>query len=222
MILSEPPIIWLAEDFKGPFPSPSLALIEPDGLLAAGANLKPETLLQAYSQGIFPWYSKGQPILWWSPNPRCVLHPEKFHISRSFRRTLNQKPFEIRVNTAFRGIMQACAQPRPDQDGTWILSEIIDAYCALHESGKALSVECWFNDKLVGGVYGIFVNDIFFGESMFSQMKDASKVAMHYICTTIKPRLIDAQVESEHLLSLGAEVINRHEFISEINRSVQS
>ena len=220
MALSEPPIIWLPEDFEGPFPSPTLALIEPDGLLAAGGNLNPETLLQAYSQGIFPWYSEGQPILWWSPNPRCVLYPEKLHLSRSFKRTLNQNQFEIKTNTAFREVMQACAAPREDQDGTWILEEMIDAYCLLNESGKALSVECWFENKLVGGIYGIFINNIFFGESMFSKKQDASKVAMHYICTVMKPELIDAQVESEHLLSLGAEMIDRDDFILEINKSI--
>ena len=222
MSLSEPPIIWLAEDFEGPFPSASLALLAPDGLLAAGANLKPETLLQAYSQGIFPWYSEGQPILWWSPNPRCVLYPEKFHVSRSLKRTLNQQVYEIRCNTAFRDVMQKCAEPRPDQPDTWILSEMIDAYCTLHQAGKALSVECWFKNELVGGIYGIFVNNIFYGESMFSRMKDASKVAMHHLCFSIQPHLIDAQIESEHLLSLGAETIDRDDFISEINKSIES
>lgn len=213
MELPDPPITYLPEDFSGVFPSPSLALIEPDGLLAAGGNLNPDTLLQAYSQGIFPWYSEDQPILWWSPNPRCVLYPENFHVSRSFRKTLNQHRFTIKTNSAFREVMQACAEPRPDQEGTWILSEMIDAYCSLNESGKALSVECWSENKLVGGVYGLFINNVFFGESMFSRMKDASKVAMHYICTTIKPRLIDAQVESEHLLSMGAEMISRDDFL---------
>jgi len=221
MTLSEPPIIWLPEDFEGAFPSPSLALIEPDGLLAAGANLKQETLLQAYSQGIFPWYSEGQPILWWSPNPRCVLYPEKFHVSRSLTRMINQQPYEIKTNTAFSEVMLACAQPRPEQGGTWILHEMIDAYSALHESGKAISVECWFDEKLIGGIYGIFMNNIFFGESMFSQMRDASKIAMHHICTKMKPRLIDAQIVSEHLLSLGAELIDRDEFILEINKSIE-
>ena len=222
MTLSEPPIIWLPEDFDDTFQSPSLALIEPDGLLAAGGNLKPETLLQAYSQGIFPWYSEGQPILWWSPNPRCVLYPEKFHLSRSFKRTLNQNQFEIRTNTAFRKVMETCAEPRINQDGTWILKEMIDAYCVLEESGQALSVECWFNEQLVGGIYGLFIKDIFFGESMFSKMKDASKVAMYHICKAIKPRLIDAQIESEHLLSLGAEMIDRHDFILEIDKAIES
>ena len=222
MSLSEPPIIWLAEGFEGPFPSPSLALLDPDGLLAAGANLKPETLLQAYSQGIFPWYSEDQPILWWSPHSRCVMYPENFHVSRSFKRTLNKHLFEIRCNTAFREVMQKCAEPRPDQQGTWILSEMVDAYCALHEIGKALSVECWFNNQLVGGIYGLFINNVFYGESMFSRMKDASKVAMFHICGSIRPNLIDAQIESEHLLSLGAEMIDRDDFIFEINKSIES
>lgn len=214
----EPPITWLPDNFSGPFPSPIQALKEPDGLLAAGGNLKPETLLQAYRQGIFPWYSEGQPILWWSPDPRCVLYPDNFHISRSFRRTLNKDLFTIKTNTAFRDVMLACAEPRLDQDGTWILYEMIEAYCALNDIGKAISVECWFEDELVGGIYGLKLGDVFFGESMFSKMKDASKVAMHHICQTMKPALIDGQIHSDHLSSLGAEMISRQRFLSEIDQ----
>lgn len=210
---TEPPLIWLPLDFEGEFPSPDLSLSDPDGLLAAGGNLNPETLLQAYKQGIFPWYSEGQPILWWSPDPRCVLYPEKFHLSRSFKRTLKKNPFEIKINTAFREVMRECATPRPNQQETWILNEMIEAYCLLHETGEALSVECWYDNKLVGGIYGLYINNVFYGESMFSRIKDASKVALFYICNTIKPRLIDAQVESEHLLSLGAEMISRDDFL---------
>ena len=213
----EPPIFWLAEDFSGPFPSPSKALKDPDGLLAAGANLEPATLVQAYHQGIFPWYSENQPILWWSPDPRCVLYPKNFHISRSFKRTLNKGHFVIKTNTAFRDVMLACAESRPDQNGTWIMPEIIDAYCLLNTMGKATSVECWYEDKLVGGVYGLNLGNVFFGESMFSRMKDASKTAMHYICHTMKPAMVDAQVHSDHLVSLGAEMINRKHFLNEIN-----
>ena len=222
MSRSEPPIIWLSDNFKGPFPSPTLALVEPDGLLAAGGNLKAETLIQAYSQGIFPWYSHDQPILWWSPNPRCVLYPQQFHISRSFKRTLNKKPFEIKTNTAFREVMLACAQPRPDQPETWITTEMITAYSELHRQHKALSVECWHNDELVGGIYGVKLGNVFFGESMFSKEKDASKVAMHHICKTIKPHLIDAQVHSDHLMSLGAEMIDREVFIGELEKHVDT
>lgn len=204
-------IPWL-EDTNFTFPNVDTALIEPDGLLAASESLSPELVIEAYKRGIFPWYSDGQPVLWWSPNPRCVLYPEKFHISRSFRRTLNNNPFEIRTDTAFKDVMLACAQPRAEDTGTWITEAMLNVYCELHESGIAHSIECWRDNKLVGGIYGLVLGDIFFGESMFSKMKDASKVAMFYICTTIKPYLIDAQVYSRHLEALGAEEIQRDKF----------
>lgn len=216
--MTDSPIIWLPEDFSGPFPDPRLACIEPDGLLAAGGNLKPDTLLQAYSHGIFPWYSEGQPILWWSPNPRCVFFPGKFHVSRSFRRTLNQAPFEITMDTAFTQVMHQCAAPRTDQQGTWITEEILIAYQMMHKLGYAHSIECWQDGKLVGGTYGIMLNDVFFGESMFSRVKDASKVALHHICTEMQPRLLDAQVHSPHLESIGAEMIDREVFLRLIRR----
>ena len=204
-------IIWL-EDNNFKFPDVSTALTEPDGLLAASEQLTPKLVTEAYKLGIFPWYSEGQPVLWWSPNPRCILYPEKFHISKSFKRTLNINPFEIRTNTAFRDVMLACAAPRKDGAGTWITEAILSVYCQLHETGLAHSIECWHEDKLVGGLYGLIIGDIFFGESMFSKKKDASKVAMYHICTTIKPHFIDAQVHSEHLETLGAEIIERHQF----------
>lgn len=224
--MKKPPIIWLPENFQGPFPSPDLALLEPDGLLAAGGNLKPDTLLQAYKQGIFPWYSQNQPVLWWSPDPRCVLYPEKLHISRSLKRTLNQAPYTIRENTAFEQVMIECAAPRETDNkettGTWITEAMIEAYCELHELGHAHSIECWQENKLVGGIYGLQIGQVFFGESMFSHTKDASKVAMVYLCETQKPRpklkLIDAQVYSEHLESLGAECIDRYDFIQQLTR----
>jgi len=220
-MLKEPPIIWLPEDFQGPFPSPDLALLEPDGLLAAGGNLKPDTILQAYRQGIFPWYSQNQPILWWSPNPRCVLYPEKLHISRSLQRTLNKSPYTIKENTAFRQVIQQCAAPREDGDneqpGTWITGAMMDAYCVLHETGHAHSIECWQHNKLVGGIYGLQIGHIFFGESMFTRAKDASKIAMVHLCQSRKNRLIDAQVYSEHLESLGAENIDRYDFLGELD-----
>lgn len=211
--MSSSPIIWLHDDFSGPFPDPSMALKEPDGLLAAGGNLHPETLLQAYSQGIFPWYSYGQPILWWSPDPRCVLFPDELHISRSFRRTLNRDEFEIRINTTFERVMKECAAPRDDQQGTWITHEMLSAYCRLHDMGHAISVEVWREDDLVGGIYGLMINDVFFGESMFSRVSDASKVAMHHVCTQMRPRLVDAQVHSKHLATLGARGIPREAFM---------
>lgn len=205
-------IPWL-EDTNFIFPNVSYALTEPDGLLAASEQLTTELVVEAYKQGIFPWYSNKQPVLWWSPNPRCVLYPEKLHVSRSFKRTLNNNPFEIKTNTAFRDVMLACAAPRQEEAGTWITDAMLAVYCQLHETGIAHSIECWHNNKLVGGMYGLVIGDIFFGESMFSKMHDASKVAMHYLCTVIKPYLIDAQVYSGHLKSLGAEEIDRRDFI---------
>ncbi|VAW51865.1 Leucyl/phenylalanyl-tRNA--protein transferase [hydrothermal vent metagenome] len=209
-------IPWLEENnFK--FPNVNTALTEPDGLLAASERLTPELVVEAYKQGIFPWYSDGQPVLWWSPNPRCVLYPEKFHVSRSFKRTLNNNPFEVKINTAFREVMLACAQPRrndnAENEGTWITQKMLDVYCQLHAAGIAHSIECWHGKQLVGGMYGLVLGDIFFGESMFSKMKDASKVAMFYLCDAIKPSLVDAQVYSEHLQTLGAEEISRSDFI---------
>ena len=210
-------ITWL-EDNNFIFPDVSNALIEPDGLLAASKRLTPELVIDAYQQGIFPWYSDGQPVLWWSPDPRCVLFPEKLHISRSFRRTLNSGHFDIKTDTSFRQVMLACAEPRAAKDsisesGTWITDTMLHVYCELHDRGIAHSVECWHEGELVGGIYGLVLGDIFFGESMFSRMKDASKVAMHHLCTIIKPYMVDAQVYSEHLESLGAEEIERRDFV---------
>ena len=213
-------IPWL-EDNNFIFPDVNSALTEPDGLLAASETLTPELVIYAYQQGIFPWYSDGQPVLWWSPEPRCVLFPEKFHISRSFKRTLNSGHFEIRTDTCFRNVMLACAQPRIDMEGssdsgTWITDAMLHVYCELHDRGIAHSIECWHKDDLVGGMYGLVLGDIFFGESMFSKMKDASKTAMYHLCTVIKPYLVDAQVYSQHLESLGAEEIRRQNFIEMI------
>jgi len=209
-------IPWL-EDTDYKFPDVSTALTEPDGLLVASERLTPELVIDAYTRGIFPWYSDDQPVLWWSPNPRCVLYPEKFHVSRSFKRTLKNNPFEIRTNTAFREVMLSCAESRtdrsrPENTGTWITETMLSVYCELHDAGFAHSIECWQHDKLVGGIYGLVLGNIFFGESMFSKRKDASKVAMHHLCTTIKPFVIDAQVYSGHLETLGAEEIDRSEF----------
>ncbi len=204
-------ITWL-EDTDYRFPDVSSALTEPDGLLIASELITAELVITVYSKGIFPWYSDDQPVLWWSPNPRCVLYPDKFHVSRSLRRTLNNNPFEIKTNTAFKEVMQACAKPRADGAGTWITERMLSVYCELHDRGFAHSIECWQQDVLVGGMYGLVLGDMFFGESMFSKKKDASKVAMHYLCTSIKPFIVDAQVYSEHLESLGAEEIERSDF----------
>ena len=204
-------ISWL-EDTDYKFPDVSTALTEPDGLLIASELITAELVITAYTKGIFPWYSDDQPVLWWSPNPRCVLYPDKFHVSRSLRRTLNNNPFEIKTNTAFKEVMQACAKPRADGTGTWITERMLSVYCELHDRGFAHSIECWQQDMLVGGMYGLVLGDMFFGESMFSKKKDASKVAMHYLCTSIKPFLVDAQVYSEHLETLGSEEIERSDF----------
>ncbi len=222
---------WL-EESNFIFPDVNTALTEPDGLLVASQNLSAELVITAYQQGIFPWYSDGQPVLWWSPDPRCVLFPENFHVSRSFKRTLNNNPFEIRTNTAFKNVMLACAKPRCNSDShnsddhntdteqtdTWITAEMLTVYCQLHDAGIAHSIECWHDNQLVGGMYGLALGDVFFGESMFSQMKDASKVAMHHLCTVIKPTLVDAQVYSKHLATLGAIEITRADFIKHIRK----
>ena len=207
-----PSITWL-EDNEYRFPPVEHALTEPDGLLTVGGFLHPEILLDAYRQGIFPWYSEGQPILWWSPDPRCVLFPKKLKISRSLRKSLNKGLYEIRQDTAFRDVMQACAQPRRRETGTWITAAVLDAYCRMHELGFAHSIECWRDGNLVGGLYGMRIGAMFFGESMFSRETDASKIALVHLCRHIQPRLIDVQVYSKHMASLGAEMIPRERFI---------
>ncbi len=212
-----PSITWL-EDTDYEFPPVELAMTEPDGLLAAGGSLSPGMLLKAYRKGIFPWYSEGQPILWWSPDPRCVLFPQKLKISNSLRKTLNKRPYMIKQDTAFRQTMLACAAPRKDDSGTWITHNMLEAYSHMHELGYAHSVECWKDDKLAGGLYGIQLGKVFFGESMFSRETDASKVALEYLCNTIKPALIDVQVYSKHMESLGAEMIPRSQFIEYLER----
>ena len=212
---------WLEENgFR--FPDVEHALLDPNGLLAVSLTLTPELVVDAYERGIFPWYSEGQPVLWWSPDPRCVLFPDKFHVSRSFRRTLNNNPFEIRTDTAFRQVMLACAEPRKDEAGTWITDAMLEVYCRLHEQGIGHSFECWYEDELVGGIYGLILGDMFFGESMFSRMQDASKVAMHHICTRVRPYLVDAQVRSEHLISLGAEEIERQLFTEIVQKRLNN
>lgn len=208
-------IPFLPEDRLTPFPDVSTALDAPeaDGLLCAGGDLSPERLIQAYRSGIFPWYSEGEPILWWSPDPRAVIFTDEIHISRSTQRTLNKKTFEIRHNTAFEAVVDGCAAPRAKESGTWILPEMKAAYTALHYQGHAHSVECWHNGELVGGVYGVVVNRVFCGESMFSAMSNASKVALIYIAQCGEYDAIDCQIPNPHLDSLGARCIPRTHFI---------
>jgi len=199
------------------FPDVSLALDEPDGLLAIGGDLKPQRLLAAYRRGIFPWYNEGQPILWWAPNPRAVLFPEQLKVSRSLRKTLRKQPFTVTFDQAFSDVVEACSQPREyeTQPGTWITHEMKQAYLHLHKQGAAHSVECWQDGQLMGGLYGVAIGRAFFGESMFSRCSDASKVAFVTLTQQLANwgfGIIDCQIHSQHLESLGAETISRGQF----------
>lgn len=198
------------------FPPVEQALDDPNGLLAIGGDLSPQRLLTAYRHGIFPWFSAGQPILWWSPAPRMVLYPQELNISRSMRKQLRQQDYEVRFNSAFREVMQACAQiARPHQDGTWITGPMIDAYTMLHELGHAISAETWIDGQLVGGLYGVSIGRMFFGESMFHRVSNASKIAFIHLVQELQRQgcgLIDCQMHTSHLASLGAREIARREF----------
>ena len=208
-------IAWLNErDIS--FPPTEVALADPNGLLAVGGDLQPERLIAAYRNGIFPWYDESQPILWWSPSPRAVLFPEKIKISKSLRKVLKRRVFDVCCDRSFREVMTYCAlTPRHGQNGTWITEAMLDAFCELHRMGIAHSVESWQDGKLVGGLYGIAIGKVFFGESMFSLKTDASKVALVHLARRLRGwgyPLIDCQVSTPHLISLGAEEINRKAF----------
>lgn len=207
--------------FSRSFPPLEKALREPNGLLAVGGDLAPCTLLRAYRQGIFPWYSQGQPILWWSPDPRCTLAPERMKISRRLARTLKKGLFAITVNRAFDQVVAGCAAPRAGATGTWITPDMARAYAAMHRLGYGVSVECWRDGALVGGLYGLAVGKVFFGESMFSRATDASKAALAHLAQTLAQRgfrLIDCQVDTPHLRSLGAEPMPRERFARLLRR----
>ena len=198
------------------FPDVELALLEPDGLLAVGGDLSCERLLYAYRNGIFPWYGPDQPILWWSPDPRLVLYPQHLRTSRSLAKTLRKAEFSVTLDRAFTEVIKCCAQPRPGQAGTWITDEMLAAYEALHQAGYAHSAECWLDGELVGGLYGLALGRVFFGESMFTRVPNASKVAFVTLVRQLQRwgfQLIDCQVHTEHLESLGAISIARREFI---------
>jgi leucyl/phenylalanyl-tRNA---protein transferase len=216
--VTRPQITWISrDDPPEAFPETSLALCSPNGLLAAGGDLAPERLLYAYERGIFPWFETGQPILWWSPDPRCVLLPEQFHVSRRLRRTLRRSSFCMSFNAAFESVISACAGQRDAHFGTWITDGMIDAYNGLHRLGWAHSVEVWLEGHLVGGVYGIAIGRAFFGESMFSCATDASKCALLALCRELVKRdfrVLDCQVASPHLMSLGASLMPRPIFES--------
>lgn len=215
-------IPWLQDD--SPFPPVSKALKSPNGLLCAGGDLSPQRLVDAYSHGIFPWYSEGDPILWWSPDPRMVLIPGELRVSRSLRRAVARGTYEIRFDTAFGSVMEACAEPRDGQAGTWILPEMVAAYTRLHVRGLAHSVESWQDGELVGGLYGLALGDAFFGESMFSRATDASKVALVALVERLQAagcRVIDCQQATPHLASLGAREIPRAAFVRLLQESIQ-
>jgi leucyl/phenylalanyl-tRNA--protein transferase len=208
---------WIhPQDDNTPFPQPDGALRDPNGLLAIGANLSTARLLEAYREGIFPWYNDDQPILWWSPDPRSVLFPEKLSISRSLRKSIRNRNYRITFDQAFEQVIRACSEPRSYDKGTWINRDMIDAYCRLHDQGYAHSVECWHEGCLVGGLYGVSLGRLYFGESMFSTMTDASKVAFVVLVRHLQLwqfPIIDCQVHSRHLASLGAETIPRAQFL---------
>lgn len=206
------------------FPDVETALREPDGLLAVGGDLKPERLLLAYRNGIFPWFGPDQPILWWAPDPRLVLFPEQLRISRSLSRTLRKQRFTVTFDTAFAQVVDECAAPRPGQAGTWITPEMQSAYRRMHELGHAHSVECWQHGELVGGLYGIAIGHVFFGESMFTRVADASKVGFVTLVQQLQAsgyRLIDCQVHTDHLESLGAMMIPRPDFTRLLTRETR-
>ena len=210
-------IVWLSErDSPQAFPPVERALQEPDGLLAAGGDLSPPRLLEAYRRGIFPWYSRGQPILWWCPDPRAILFPHRLKISRSLAKTIRNRGFETRIDAAFREVLRYCGSTELRPGGTWLSPEMRAAYLRLHKLGYAHSVETWLDGTLVGGLYGIALGRVFFGESMFSLERDASKVALKRLCDELVSRgyeQIDCQMATPHLMSLGAELLPRTEFI---------
>ncbi|HEU4685040.1 MAG TPA: leucyl/phenylalanyl-tRNA--protein transferase [Nitrospira sp.] len=204
---------------------PPVDRASPDGLVAIGGDLRPERLLEAYRRGIFPWYSEGQPILWWSPDPRAVLFPEKLHVPRSLQRTIRRGRYSVTLDRCFQAVMTHCAGPRPQypEGGTWITPAMMQAYLALAERGYAHSVEAWEADRLVGGIYGVAIGGAFFGESMFSHEPDASKVALVSLVRQLRAwgfRLFDCQQASPHVMRLGAEEIPRPEFIRHLTAAV--
>jgi leucyl/phenylalanyl-tRNA---protein transferase len=226
-------IPWLETD--APFPDVSRALRDEDGapgLLAAGADLSPARLLEAYRHGIFPWFSEGQPILWWSTDPRMVLFTERFTISHSLKKTLKKversiasdRRWEVRFDSAFEDVMRACAAPRKDGAGTWISEDIVSGYVGLHRLGFAHSSEVWLDGRLVGGAYGVCIGRMFYGESMFARVSDASKIALAYLVHFLRQHdvtLIDCQQETSHLASLGAMPIPRAEFLRHVRQATR-
>jgi leucyl/phenylalanyl-tRNA--protein transferase len=216
----------LALDGETSFPALADALTEPNGLIAIGGDLTAARLLSAYKQGIFPWFNVGEPIMWWSPDPRMVLYPDELKISKSLAKTLKNSPFETRINTAFQTVISACSNtPRNDQPGTWITDEMLSAYCDLHTQGFAMCAETWFNDELVGGCYGVKIGRMFYGESMFHTQPNASKIAFVYLVKWLQEQqvgMIDCQMKTPLLSSFGGREINRDDFIQTLTKLVNS
>ncbi len=216
-----PQLIWLEPDQPPEFPPTWAALDHPNGLLAAGGDLTPPWLLLAYRHGIFPWFNAGEPILWWSPSPRMVLEPGGMHVSRSLKKAYRRDPVTVTINTAFSDVIQACQAPRDGQPGTWITEEMRAAYETLNQLGWAHSIEVWSGDQLVGGLYGIGIDRVFFGESMFSRQTNGSKIALLTVSEWARHRnmtMIDCQVYNDHLNSLGAHEIERNRFEQRLPR----
>ena len=214
-------IPWLTSE--SPFPPLHSALVQPNGLLAVGGDLSPHRVISAYRNGIFPWFNEGEPILWWSPDPRMVLFPSDLKISRSLQKCLKKGNYEIRTDSAFDQVIRGCAAPRGAHGATWIHEEMISAYTALHEMGLAHSVETWINGELMGGLYGVAQGKVFFGESMFSRVSDASKIAFVHLVRQLDRwgfGMIDCQMKTAHLASFGAREIPRQEFSQKLKELV--
>jgi leucyl/phenylalanyl-tRNA--protein transferase len=216
------PVYQLSEDLV--FPSPHLASKE--GLLAVGGDLTRNRLLLAYSLGIFPWYSEGEPILWWSPDPRLVLYPNELKVSRSLDKVINKDRFKVTVDCAFERVIKDCARVRlENREGTWIVDEMVKAYCRLHESGFAHSIEAWAGDRLAGGLYGVSLGKCFFGESMFTRISNASKVAFVVLVNHLKSQgfaMIDCQITTGHLTRFGAREISRARYLDELDEALKA
>jgi len=223
--MKSPRLHWISEnDPPGAFPPIESAFETPDGVLAAGGDLSENRLLHAYTRGIFPWFSDEQPILWWSPDPRCILVPADLRIARRSRRSLRNSGFTVTFNRDFDSVIDCCAVDRPGQDGTWITHEMNSAYRVLHRTGWAHSIEICLDGRLAGGVYGLAIGKAFFGESMFSRESNASKAAMLALCDVLRNNdfdLLDCQVASPHLLNMGAVTIDRRVFADELRRACQ-
>ncbi len=214
-------IPWIQGD--APFPPNEFAMDNPNGLLAAGGDLSPRRLVEAYRNGIFPWYSPGDPILWWSPDPRMVLYPGDIRVTRSLSKVLRNRPYEVRFDTCFVDVIEACAAPREGQAGTWITAELKQGYLELHEAGLAHSIETWVDGRLAGGLYGVALGRIFFGESMFSLVPDASKIALVHLSRYLHHagfQVIDCQMHTEHLEAMGARQIPRDTFLQALEELV--